>query len=86
VSSEPELTVDDHLRLADELFALSAWSAAARPDDGLAVGWAVTKWGVDLRHENEKGRLCIPHVRDPMQPVRPSLCRSSWRRLAPLRV
>ena len=43
MSSEPELTVDDHLLLADELFALAAWGAAARPDDGLAVGWAVTQ-------------------------------------------
>jgi hypothetical protein len=43
VSSDRELTVEDHLHLADELLALAAWGAAARPDDGLAVGWAVTQ-------------------------------------------
>ncbi len=43
MSSDRELTIEDHLRLAEELFALAAWGAAARPDDGLAVGWAVTQ-------------------------------------------
>lgn len=36
-----DLSVEDHLRVADELFELAAWLIAARPE-GFANGWAVT--------------------------------------------